>query len=221
MSEETNKASLDAACAQSAVDYTLDSMARFCADNMDKALEEALLHEVETPKIILFFEHLQYLSWKIFHTIREKILDTIYKHERVVKTRLAGSMMTIDEAMERGTKCKTLRDFADWFYEIWAKWDKNFNWLEVNTFQYSDTPDNRIGWRQTWLVTAPGGSDNHNYPVAYTDKPFYNLKLNAADAKYIRSKYPKFLECVDNLRTGHRRESESYRKEMTKKYGEH
>jgi len=197
-------------------------MARFCADNIDKALEEALLHEVETPKIILFFEHVQYLFWKIFHTIREKILDMIYKYERVVKTRLAGSMMTIDEAMSRGTKCKTLREFADWFYKLWAEWDKNFNWLEVNTFQYSDTPDDRIGWRQTWLVTAHDGSDSHAYPVAYTDKPFYNLKLNAADVEYIRNKYPKFLECVDDLRHGgHRRENELYKKEMTKKYGEH
>lgn len=207
--------------AQNASDYMFDNMMRFYADNMDKAIEEALNHEFVTPKIILFFEHVQYLSWKIFHTIREKILDTIYKHECIVKTRLAGSMMTIDEAMSRGTKCKTLREFADWFYKLWAEWDKNFNWLEVNTFQYSDTPDNRIGWRQTWIVTAPG-SDNHTYPVAYTDKPFYNLKLNAADAKYIRNKYPKFLECVDDLRHGGcRHENELYKKEMTKKYGEH
>lgn len=41
---------------------------------------------------------------------------------------------------------------------------------------------------------------NHTYPVAYTDKPFYKLKLTAADVAYIRNKYPKFLECVDNLR---------------------
>lgn len=218
MDEKTNKISF----AENASDYMFDNMMRFYADNVDKALEEALCHEFETPKIILFFEHVQFLSWKILHTIRERILDTIYKHERIVKTRLAGSMMTIDEAMSRGTKCKTLREFADWFYKLWAEWDKNFDWLEVNTFQYSDTPDNRIGWRQTWLVTAPGGSDNHTYPVAYTDKPFYNLKFNAADAEYIRNKYPKFLECVDDLRHGgHRRESELYRKEMTKKYGEH
>jgi hypothetical protein len=207
---------------QSYSDFMADQMVGFMAKNMSNALYNAVEHEIDTPKIVLFFEHVQYLSWKIFHTIREKILDTIYKHERVVKTRLAGSMMTIDEAMSRGTKCKTLREFADWFYELWTEWDKNFNWLEVNTFQYSDTPDNRIGWRQTWLVTAPGGSDNHTYPVAFTDKPFYNLKLNAADAKYIRNKYPKFLECVDDLRHGgHRRENELYRKEMTKKYGEH
>lgn len=217
MDEKTNEISF----AQSASDYMFDTGTRFIADNIDKALEEALLHEVETPKTILFFEHLQYLSWKIFHTIREKILDTIYKHERVVKTRLAGSMMTIDEAMSRGTKCKTLREFADWFYEIWAKWDRNFDWLKLNTFQHSDTPDNRIGWRQTWLVTAPGDSNNHTYPVAYTDKPFYNLKLDAVDAEYIRNKYPKFLECVDVLQDECHRERKLYRKEITKKYGEH
>lgn len=208
--------------AQNASDYMLDNMMRSWADNMDKALEESLLHEFETPKIILFFEHVQYLSWKIFHTVREKILDTIYKHERVVKTRLAGSMMTIDEAMERGTKCKTLREFADWFYKIWGSWDRNFDWSKINTFQHSDTPDNRIGWRQTWLVTAPGagGSDN-TYPVAFTDKPFYKLKLTAADAAYIRNKYPKFLECVDNLQDECRYERELYRKTMMKENGAH
>lgn len=207
--------------AQNASDYMLDNMMRFYADNMDKALEEALNHEFETPKIILFFEHVQYLSWKIFHTIREKILGTIYKHERVVKTRLAGSMMTIDEAMERGIKCKTLREFADWFYKTWGMWDRNFDWSKINTFQHSDTPDNRIGWRQTWLVTAPGGSDNHTYPVAFTDKPFYNLKCNAADSMYIRNKYPKFLECVDNLQDECRYERELYRKSVMKECGAH
>lgn len=217
MDEKTNETSF----AQNASDYMFDIGTRFYADNMDKALEEALLHEFETPKIILFFEHVQYLSWKIFHTIREKILDTIYKHERVVKTRLAGSMMTIDEAMSRGTKCKNLKEFADWIYKIWGDWANNINWLEIDTFQHSDTPDNRIGWRQTWLVTAPGGSENHTYPIAFTDKPFYNLKFNAADAEYIRDKYPKFLECVDSLRMGCRHERELYKKEMTKKYGEH
>ena len=217
MNEKTNETSF----AQSASDYMFDIGTRSYADNVDKALEEALLHEFETPKIILFFEHVQYLSWKIFHTIREKILDTIYKHERIVKTRLAGSMMTIDEAMSRGTKCKTLKEFADWIYEIWGDWANNINWLEIDTFQRSDTPDNRIGWRQTWLVTAPGGSENHTYPIALTDKPFYNLKFNAADAEYIRNKYPKFLECVDSLRMGCRHERELYKKEMTKKYGEH
>lgn len=207
--------------AQNASDYMLDSMMRSLADNMDKALEESLLHKVETPKIILFFEHVQYLSWKIFHTVREKILDTIYKHERVVKTRLAGSMMTIDEAMERGTKCKTLREFADWFYKIWGMWDRNFDWSKINTFQHSDTPDNRIGWRQTWLVTAPGGYDRHTYPVAFTDKPFYKLKCNAADSMYIRNKYPKFLECVDNLQDECRYERELYRKSVMKEHGAH
>lgn len=207
---------------QSTSDQMLDSMASFIANETDKVIIDALRHEFETPKIILFFEHIQFLSWKALHAIREKILDIIYKHERVVKTRLAGSMMTIDEAMKRGIKCKTLREFADWFYELWAGWDKNFNWLEINTFQHDDIPDSRIGWRQTWLVTAPGGSDSHDYPVAFTDKPFYNLTCNAADAEYIRNKYPKFLECVDDLRHGgHRRESELYRKEMIKQYGEH
>ena len=207
---------------KSYMDHQMDAVTSYIAHQQSEAIFELIRHEEETPKIILFFERRISDIESAYHKVRGMILDTIYKHERVVKTRLAGSMMTIDEAMSRGTKCKTLREFADWFYELWVEWDKNFNWLEVNTFQYSDTPDNRIGWRQTWLVTAPGGSDNHTYPVAFTDKPFYNLKLNVTDAKYIRNKYPKFLECVDDLRHGgHRRENELYRKEMTKKYGEH
>ena len=204
---------------KSIADYQTDIMTSYIARRQSEAIFDAIRHEHETPKIILFFEHIQFLSWKTLHTIRERILDAIYKHERVVKTRLAGSMMTIDQAMSRGTKCKTLKEFADWFYEIWAKWDRNFDWLKVNTFQHSDTPDNRIGWRQTWLVTAPGGSDNHSYPVAFTDKPFYKLKLNAADAKYIQNKYPKLLECVNNLQDDCHCVRELYKKEMMKKYG--
>lgn len=203
-------------------EYQTTVTASYIARQQSNAIFEITCRETETPKIILFFEHWVSDIKSVYRKVRSVILDMIYKHERVVKTRLAGSMMTVDGALSRGIKCKTLREFADWFYKIWTEWDKDFNWLEVNTRQYSDTPDNRIGWRQTWLVTAPGGSDKHTYPVAFTDKPFYNLKLNAADAEYIQNKYPKFLECVDDLRHGgHRRESETYRNEMMKKYGEH
>lgn len=186
--------------AKSYVEHQVDALTSYIARQQSEAIFNCIRHETETPRIILFFEHMISDIESAFHKVCNVILDTIYKHERVVKTRLAGSMMTIDEAMERGTKCKTLREFADWFYKIWGSWDRNFDWSKINTFQHSDTPDNRIGWRQTWLVTAPGGSDNHTYPVAYTDKPFYKLKLTAADVAYIRNKYPKFLECVDNLR---------------------
>ena len=143
--------------AKSYVEHQADVITSYIARQQSEAMLELVRHEIETPKIILFFEHRISDIESAFHKVRDMILDTIYKHEHVVKTRLAGSMMTIDEAMERGTKCKTLREFADWLYKIWGSWDRNFNWLEVNTFQHSDTPDNRIGWRQTWLVTAPGG----------------------------------------------------------------
>lgn len=124
-------------------------------------------------------------------------------HELIVKTRLAESSISIVEAIKCGTECKTLREFADWLYKFWG------NWNEINTYLYSDIPDIRIGWRQTWIVVAYVCSDNNTKPVAFTDKPFYNLKLNAVDAKYIRSKYPKFLECVYNLRVGDKYETRS------------
>ena len=205
---------------KSYADYQADMLTSYIAHQQSEAVFEYVRHEMETPRIILFFEHRILDIKSIYHKVRGMILDTIYKHERVVKTRLAGSMMTIDEAMSRGTKCKNLKEFADWIYKIWGDWANNINWLEIDTFQRSDTPDNRIGWRQTWLVTAPGGSENHTYPIALTDKPFYNLKFNAADAEYIRDKYPKFLECVDSLRMGCRHERELYKKEMMKKYKE-
>ena len=206
---------------KSYVEHQMDIMTSYIARRQSEAIYEVIQHETETPKIILFFEHRISDIETVFHKVRSMILDTIYKHEHVVKTRLAGSMMTIDEAMERGTKCKTLREFADWFYKMWGSWDRNFDWSKINTFRHSDTPDNRIGWRQTWLVTAPGGSDNHAYPVAFTDKPFYKLKLTVDDAVYIRNKYPKFLECVNNLQDECRYERELYRKAMMKEYGEH
>lgn len=207
---------------KSYAEHQADVLASYIAHQQSEAIFDYVRHETETPKIILFFEHRISDIESAFHKVRSMILDTIYKHERVVKTRLAGSMMTIDEAMSRGTKCKTLREFADWLYNIWGSWDRNFDWSKINTFQHSDTPDNRIGWRQTWLVTAPGagGSDN-TCPVAFTDKPFYKLKLTAADTAYIRNKYPKFLECVDNLQDECRYERELYRKAMMKEYGGH
>ena len=117
-----------------------------------------------------------------------------------MKIRPAGSMMTINDAMERSAKLKTLKDFGEWIYTNWAKWEPEFNWSGIETFVHGDKPDKRIGWRKTWMVTAPSGTEGHRYPVAFTDKPFYILKCRYKDRQYIRQKYPGLLECVVKLR---------------------
>lgn len=134
------------------------------------------------------------------------------KHERYVKIRPAGSMMTIDEAMKRSAKLKTLKNFGDWIYDYWAKWDRGFNWHMIDTHLFDDTPDKRIGWKQTWIVIGPSGVENHTYPIAFTDKPFYKLRIKAKDIAYIMKKYPKLLECVDDLKSGVSHESEIFRR---------
>ena len=141
-----------------------------------------------------------------------KIYKLRRNHARVVKIRPAGSMWTIDAAMKLSAKLKTLKDFADWVYDKWAKWDRGFNWYMINTHVYIDTPDKRVGWRQTWMVTSPSGVENHVYPIAFTDKPFYKLKIKTKDIAYIKQKYPKLLECVSDLKSGVSHESEIFRR---------
>jgi len=163
---------------------------------------------------------MSFFKRKIF-CVKLLILHKIYNikynlsrrnHARVVKIRPAGSMWTIDAAMKLSAKLKTLKDFGDWVYDKWARWDREFNWYMINTHVYIDTPDKCVGWRQTWMVTSPSGIENHFYPIAFTDKPFYKLKIKTKDITYIKQKYPKLLECVNDLKSGMSHESEIYRK---------
>lgn len=160
------------------------------------------------------------ILFKIFH-VELSILHGIHNIKCIlqrrnralfVKIRPAGSMMTIGEAMKRSAKLKTLKDFGDWTYDNWAKWDREFDWYMINTYVYDDTPDKRIGWKQTWIVTSPSGVGNHIYPIAFTDKPFYKLKIKTKDITYIKQKYPKLLECVNELKSSVSHESEIFRR---------
>lgn len=192
---------------QSYSDFMGDQIAGFMAKNMNDALYDALKHEVDTPKIILFFEHIRCCIWKACSKLRNVILDTKYKNEKIVKIRKAGSMMTLDEAMEGMPVLKTLKDFGDWVYKYWAYWDgPKFNWSTIATWCYDERPDNRIGWNKTWMVAAAVGTSpksGSNYPIAFTDKPFYALKCNGKDRLYIQEKYPGLFERTKELSHNH------------------
>lgn len=131
-----------------------------------------------------------------------------------ITIRPAGNMMSITEAMKRSVKLKTLKEFAEWVYKNWAQWDKEFNWDYLNTWCYDEKRDKRIGWRKTYIITISYPSNNNSHPIAFTDKPFYKLKSNDSDNIEIAQKYPKLLECVEEMRTGTRDESKLYRKHM-------
>ena len=189
-----------------------DLMDGFIAKHLSESMFNAVEHEINTPKILLCVENIVFRIERFFSKIRDSIYDIYYKHERFVKIRPAGSMMTIDAAMKLSAKLKSLKDFGDWVYDKWAKWDKGFNWYMIDTHVYIDKPDKRVGWRQTWMVTSPSGVENHIYPIAFTDKPFYKLKIKTKDITYIKQKYPKLLECVNDLKSGMSHESEIFRR---------
>jgi len=183
---------------QSYSDFMADQMVGFMAKNISNALYNAVEHEIDTPKIILFFEHIGYRIRKAFSELRKAIHDVKYKHEKIVKIRKAGSMMTLDEAMDGMPVLKTLKDFGDCVYKYWAYWDgPKFNWSTIETWCYDKCPDNRIGWNETWMVTAIVGTNN--YPIAFTDKPFYALKCSEKDRLYIQKKYPGLFERAKEL----------------------
>lgn len=173
-----------------------------------------LIHDIKTPKIILFFKNIFLFIKNIFTTIKWKILDFISIHKNTVIIRPAGSMMSVSEAMVNSAKLKNLKQFAEWVYKNWASWDKEFNWYYLDTWCYDDKPDNRIGWRKTYLIIINYPSHNGAYALAFTDKPFYKLKFSLSDYWEIKQKYPELLECVKELKTGTRNESKLYKKHI-------
>lgn len=195
-------------------EYQRRILGEFIIMNANKCISKYLIHNIKTPKIILFFKNI-FLSIKnIFTTIKSKILDFISIHKNTVIIRPAGSMMTLSEAIDKSAKLKNLKQFAEWVYKNWASWDKEFSWYNLDTWCYDDKPDNRIGWRKTYMIIIHYPSRNESHPVAFTNKPFYKLKSNLSDNIEIIHKYPKLLECVGELKTGTRDESKLYQKHI-------
>ena len=195
---------------ESWVEYQKRIIGEYTAMNMDNSILKYVKHNKETPKIILLFETIFLYIKNIFITIKSNILDFITMN--VVTIRPAQSMMSITESMNQSVKLKNLKQFAEWVYEKWASWDKEFNWDYLDTWCYDEEPDNRIGWRKTYIITISYPTRNETYPIAFTDKPFYKLKSSISDNEEITHKYPKLLECVTELQTGTRDESKLYQK---------
>lgn len=193
-------------------DYQQRIIGGYMAMNMDKSLSNYLIHKDKTPKIILLFETIFLDIKNIFTTIVSKILDIISLHINTVTIRPAPSTMIITESMKQSVKLKNLKQFAEWVNKKWAYWDKEFNWDYLDTWCYDEKPDNRIGWKKTYIITISYPSHNGSYAIAFTDKPFYKLKSNLSDNEEITHKYPKLLECVTELQTGTRDESKLYQK---------
>ena len=193
-------------------DYQQRIIGGYMAMNMDKSLSNYLIHKDKTPKIILLFETIFLDIKNIFTTIVSKILDIISLHINTVTIRPAPSTMIITESMKQSVKLKNLKQFAEWVYKKWAYWDKEFNWDYLDTWCYDEKPDNRIGWKKTYIITISYPSHNGSYAIAFTDKPFYKLKSNLSDNEEITRKYPKLLQCVTEMKTGTRDESKLYQK---------
>lgn len=193
-------------------EYQQRIIGNFASMNMDNYI----INNIKTPKMILFFKNI-FLSIKnSFATIVSKILDFISLHINTVTIRPAASMMDLSEAMNQSAKLKNLKEFAEWVYKKWAYWDKEFNWDYLSTWCYDEKPDKRIGWRKTYMITISYPTRNESYPVAFTNKPFYKLKSNLSDNLEITQKYPKLLQCVLELKTGTRDESKFHKKQEIK-----
>ena len=193
-------------------DYQQRVIGGYMAMKKSNDIFEYVKHNEETPKLILLFETIFLYIKNIFITIKSKILDFVSLRINTVTIRPAASMMTITESMSQSVKLKNLKQFAEWVYKKWAYWDKEFNWDYLNTWCYDDNPDNRIGWRKTYIITISYPSRNESYPIAFTNKPFYKLKSSLSDNEEITRKYPKLLQCVEEMKTGTRDESKLYRK---------
>ena len=178
-----------------------------------------IIHYTKIPKIIFFFKNIFLAIKNIFTTIVSKILDIISLHINTVTIRPAINTMTITESMKQSVKLKNLKQFAEWMYKKWAHWDKEFNWDYLDTWCYDEKPNNRIGWKKTYIITISYPTRNESHPIAFTNKPFYKLKSNLSDNEEITHKYPKLLECVTELQTGTRDDLKLYQKHKIDIYG--
>lgn len=120
-------------------DYMLERMSKTAANNIANTMLEPVDHREFNKSKTMSFK-LFYAKLLILHGIHNiKCILQRRKHVRSVKIRPAGSMMTINEAMKRSAKLKTLKDFGDWIYDNWAKWDKGFNWHMIKEIDKAES----------------------------------------------------------------------------------
>lgn len=193
-------------------DYYQRIIGGYMFTNMNEIISNYLIHKDETPKIILLFETIFLYIKNTFISIKSKILDFISVHKNTVIIRPATSTITITESLKQSVKIKNLKQFAEWVYKKWSYWDKEFSWDCLNTWCYDEESDNRTGWRKTYIITIYYPSRNKSYPIAFTNKPFYKLKSSLSDNEEIAHKYPKLLQCVEELQTETKDESKLYQK---------
>lgn len=193
-------------------DYQQRIIGEYMAMEKNNDIFKYVKHIEDIPKLILLFETIFLYIKNVFISIKSKILDFVSLHINTVTIRPATSMITITESMNQSAKLKNLKQFAEWVNKKWAYWDKEFSWDYLNTWCYDENPDNRIGWRKTYIITICYPSRNESYPIAFTNKPFYKLKSSLSDNDEITRKYPKLLQCVTEIKTGTRDESKLYRK---------
>ena len=76
-----------------------------------------------------------------------------------MKFRPATSMISIDEAMKQVEEFKTMKDLKEFI-------KKNYlGMFDVNTLKcVSRCEDKRIGWKETYLITADLKTENEYYP---------------------------------------------------------
>lgn len=90
-----------------------------------------------------------------------------------MKFRPATSMISIDEAMKQVVEFKTMKELKEFIKENYL------GMFDVNTLKcVSRSEDKRIGWKETYLITADLKTERECYPdsaILFSDGDIFKL----------------------------------------------
>ena len=129
------------------------------------------------------------ISEDIFNSVVEimnnKKLETFNRHESQPKIKGQGVYKVrfhrggLKESIETYFEPKDWNDFISHCVE-----DNRYIIVDsIDCHLYYDESDTRIGWDETWMITAKFSYSTHDYPIGFSDRNIMELKEIATGGK--------------------------------------
>ena len=104
------------------------------------------------------------------HKSQSKIKEPEIKGQGVYKVRFHRG--GLKDSMETYFEPKDWNDFVSHCVE-----DNRYIIIDsIDCHLYFDQPDTRIGWDETWMITAKFPYSTHDYPIGFSDRNIMELK---------------------------------------------
>ena len=122
------------------------------------------------------------ISNNIFHAIVNREVSNNVKSETFNECENIKGQDVYKVRFHRGglkDSMETYFEPKDWndFVSHCVEEDKNIIISSIKCELYDDEPDTRIGWDETWIITAKFSYDKkHDYPIGFSDRNIMELK---------------------------------------------